>query len=222
MRRISFFSLLLIITATTPGTVQAQSAPSSRMLDLWERAGASVREGKDSIAVRRDVEMSVFKGDVADRAFILTATMKKNSQGVWEAFIDPSSLPSDKPPSSMDPLSVVGSDPDPVFDAPLVSLDYTGREDTIRGIRYREAAFSAEGVSGTVMFPSDGSTNLIVKARWDKSGGFPARDTTVVYEGDGKGGLVPVFFRMELERRFALFITRTVRASIRYSEFTDR
>jgi hypothetical protein len=122
----------------------------------------------------------------------------------------------------MDPLSIVGSDPDSVFDAPLLSLSLTGGKDTIRAVQYEEASFTAKGVSGSVLFSLDGASGLVVRARWDKKGDIPAREVTVVYEPDGSGGFRPESSRIELERKFALFITRRVRVSMQYSDYVDR
>ena len=222
MRSVFMFPLVILIAVTSTNSIFALPDASSKAMELWERAGASVRAGKDALAVRRDVDMSVFKGDAVDRSFSLAITMTKDAQGVWKAFVDPASLPSEKPPTSMDPLSIVGSDPDSVFDASLVSLGLTGRKDTIRAVQYEEASFVAKGVSGTVLFALDGVSGLIVRARWDKKGDIPARDIFVVYGPDGSGGFRPESSRIELERKLALIFTRTVRVSIQYSDYTYR
>ncbi len=222
MRRVFMFLLVNSIALISADSVFALPDASSGAMELWERAGVSVRAGKDTLAVRRDVDMSVFKGDAVDRSFSLAITMTKDAQGVWKAFVDPASLPSERPPFSMDPLSIVGSDPDSVFDAALVSLSLTGRKDAIRAVQYEEVSFTAKGVSGTVLFPLDGVSGLIVRARWDKKGDIPARDVTVVYEGNGRGGFLPVSSRIELERKLALIFTRKVRVSIQYSDYTYR
>lgn len=222
MRSVITYSLVVFITVTTIQPVCALPDASSKARALWEQAGASVRAGKDTIAVRRDVEMSVFKGEAVDKSFSLAITMTKDAQGLWKASVDPASMPSEKPPSTMDPLSIVGSDPDSVFDASLVSLSPTGRKDTIRSVQYEEVSFTARGVSGTVLFALDGVSGLIVRARWDKKGDIPARDIFVVYGPDGSGGFRPESSRIELERKFALIFTRTVRVSIQYSDYTNR
>jgi hypothetical protein len=45
---------------------------------LWERAGAAVLAGKDSVAIRREVEMTVYKGDAVDRSLSFAISMTKD------------------------------------------------------------------------------------------------------------------------------------------------